>query len=90
MAVIRALYRILPEKVGDEVINSIINKIHNKAEKGIFKVINYRKEPVAFGLYCLLILIEFEEKEGLLNEIEFTLSSINGVKSLEAIKVSRI
>ena len=89
MAVIRTLYKILPEKAGSEVIDSIVNEIRKRSREGMFKLIDYKREPVAFGLYSLLILIEFEEKEGILSKVESLLSSIEGVQSINVIRMSR-
>ena len=87
---VRILYRILPEEAGEEVVDRILGEIERRAGEAGFKVLDHRKEPVAFGLNALLLLLEVEEAGGVLERVEEELRSIEGVSSVEAVRLTRI
>ena len=86
---INIIYRILPEETGEEIIEEIIEELARKADELNFKILDYKKEAVAFGLFSLLLLIEVEEREGILEDIEAAIASTKGVSTLDVIKLTR-
>ncbi len=53
------------------------------------RLVDYKKEPYVFGVYKLTIRIVVPEREGLADEIESMLGSIEGV-SAEIVRMGRL
>ena len=81
--------RIMPQNPGID-----LSKIEAKAKKEIVEFCNSREfktqiEPVAFGLKSLNIFFVMEESKGSTEELENTISQIDGVESVEVTDVRR-
>ena len=87
---VRILYRILPEEPGEEVIARIVEGLRDREGRAGFRVLDYRSEPVAFGLNALLLLVEVEEAGGVLDRVEEEIRSVEGVSSVETIRLTRV
>ncbi len=89
MAKIRIIYKILPSEVGDDIMNTILNKIKEKAGDLNYVVNDYRVEPIAFGLNALKVLLTFDEESGKLDDFEKYISSLSEVSSWEVVGMTR-
>ena len=48
------------------------------------------EKPIAFGLKALMVKVVVEDKEGILDAVESTLTGISGVQSIEAVEMGRL
>ncbi len=89
MAKVNIIYRILPKEVGDDFLNSIINELKEKLEEQGFELLDYKHEPIAFGLKALLILVSVAEEEGVLQKVENIINSIDKISNWEVVRLTR-
>jgi len=81
--------RLMPEDVETDLdkireeVNSIVTKFGGKIEK-------IDKEPVAFGLVALIIILSLNEAISNLDPLEDLLRNVVGVESAEVIDVRRM
>jgi len=68
----------------EDVIELIKQKLPSYA-----KLVDHKKEPFVYGIYKLIIRVVVPEKEGLADEIESILSSIEGI-SAEVVRMGRL
>ncbi len=88
MARVMALVRVLPE--GLEVDLDTLAKKINDALPENYLLAEARKEPIAFGLEALLLLVVMpEETEGGTYELEQRISAVEGVSEVEILRVTR-
>lgn len=59
-------------------------KLKDKAE-----VLKMDKEPIAYGLNCLKIILVVPDKEGVMPEVEEIIQNIEGVNDVSVIDMSR-
>ncbi len=88
MAEIIASIKIFPSEIG-----TYLNELREQIEKKLpdyASVYKFEEEPVAFGLVTLIAHIKMPDEEGVMEEVEKRLSSINEVSEIQAISVSRI
>lgn len=90
MAHVRILYKILPKDIEEGINEEIISSIKRKSEEIGFKFLDYKEEPIAFGLNAVLVLIEVEEREGVLKEVEDALATIPLVSTIEVVRLTRV
>ncbi len=89
MGFVLLTFKLMPEAVEtnlDKVKNeteAIINKFGGKIEK-------IDKEPVAFGLVALIIVVSLNESITNLDPLEDQLRNVDGVESAEVIDVRRM
>lgn len=89
MAKVNIIYRIMPTEVGDEILAEIIRELKNKAKSKGFDLLDYKEEPIAFGLKALLVLFSVEEREGVTEELESIINSVNKVSNWEVVRLTR-
>lgn len=89
MGFVLITYRLMPEAIETDLdkvrgeVELIVNKFGGKIEK-------VDKEPVAFGLVSLIIVISLNESITNLDPLEDLLRNIEGVESAESIDVRRM
>ena len=89
MAKVHIIYRILPTEVGDDILAAIIRELKERVKNLGADLLDYKEEPIAFGLKALLVLFSLEEKEGALQAIEELLSSIDKISNWEVVRLTR-
>lgn len=89
MAKLAVLIKVLP--VGLEVnLDDLVERI-KKILPSKYEVKDYKKEPIAFGLHALILsIIMPEDVKGGTEELEKTISSIEGVSEVSVEYVSRV
>lgn len=91
MAKMGLIYKINPSEPGQETINSVINKIKVIAKELGGDFLDYRVEPMAFGLYSVTILISVDENDELFpNKFESNVSNLDEVSSIENVGMTRL
>ncbi len=91
MAKMGLMYKINPEKPGDQYANELVEKIRDVAKKLGGELKDYKLEPLAFGLYTLTVLVAVdEEKESFPDEFEATIKKLDGVSSIENVGMTRL
>ena len=88
MATVLATFRIMPESV-----DVGLDEIELRAREAILEfggeVGNTEKEPIAFGLVSLKIVVVLDENKSNLDPLEEKLRAIHGVASAEVVDVRR-
>lgn len=89
MANVVVTIRIMPQNPGTD-----LSKIEAQAKKEIVEFCSSQEfktqiEPVAFGLKALNIFFVMDEAKGSTEELENTISQIDGVESVEVTDVRR-
>lgn len=88
MSQVAALVRVLPEDAdikAEDLYRRVADLLPSK-----FRIIEYRAEPIAFGIEALLLLILMPENiEGGTEELEQALMSIGGVGQVDVLRVTR-
>jgi translation elongation factor aEF-1 beta len=81
-------YKILPDdpSIKPETLKERIIK----ALPEDMKVTASGERPVAFGLVALVVDINFEEQDGLQDELEGVLEKVEGVSEIEALQLFRL
>lgn len=59
-------------------------KLKDKAE-----ILKMSKEPIAFGLDCLKIILVVPDKEGAMSEVEEAIKNVDGVSDVSVVDMSR-
>ena len=88
LARIVGTYKILPEDPSIEP--STIKERVEKALPEDMKITASGERPLAFGLKALVVDINFEEKDGLQDELEAILEKVEGVSEIEALQLFRL
>lgn len=65
-----------------------LSKVESEIKGGL-KVSSIEREPVAFGLNALKVVVLVDEKEGAADEAENKISGIEGVGGVEVLSVTR-
>lgn len=89
MAQVRIVYKIFPSEAGDKLLENIIHRLREKGGEVGFEVVDHRKEPIAFGLKALLVLIVLDEREGILEKVEEAINGMEGISSVEVVRMTR-
>lgn len=88
MARVMALVRVLPEDV--EVDLDVLARKISAALPENYLLAEARREPIAFGLEALLLLIVMpEETEGGTYDLEQRITAVEGVSEVEILRVTR-
>ncbi|MBW6462278.1 MAG: elongation factor 1-beta [DPANN group archaeon] len=80
MGKVATTFKIMPDTAEtdlDKIQAEIKDKVHNVADMKV--------EPIAFGLSALLVMVITEDSEGGMDDIENTLTAIDGVGDIETI-----
>jgi len=82
-----ARIKILPSESETDIMS--IPKILSETLPEELKLIAHTKEPIAFGLYCILADFTLDDSEGQMELLEESIRKIKGVGQIEVINVSR-
>jgi len=83
------LLRIFPKDI-DVNLEELVEKINKNLPKD-FVILQYKEEPIAFGLKALKLLVSIPEfKEGGTYELEQSIQKIDEVSELEVLNVTRM
>ena len=88
MARIVGTYKILPEDT-DIDLDELKEKISKVLPEDV-RISASGKRPLAFGLVALVVDINFQEQDGLQDEIEAILEKVEGVSEIEALQLFRL
>lgn len=88
MARVLVKIRILPEST-DVNLDDLMDKIASMIPEG-FKVHFKEKEPMAFGMDCLIIGISMPDEEGYMDKLEDYLRNTEGVQEINVVSMTRI
>ena len=89
MAKVLVSLKVFP-KDAEEDLGALEERIRESL-KGKYEVYRVDKEPVAFGLYTLIVhVISPENVEGGTSEVERLIGEVDGVSEVEVVRVSRI
>lgn len=81
-------YKILPEELETD-----LQELKVRIEKALpddMKITATGEQPMAFGLKALVLDINFEEQDGLQDQLEEVLSKIEGISEFEALQLFRL
>lgn len=91
MAKMGLIYKINPREPGKETIDSIIYKIKEIAEELGGEFLDYKIEPIAFGLYSVTILVSVDESDEVFpSKFESNISNLGEVSSIENVGMTRL
>jgi len=91
MAKMGLIYKINPDKPGDQYANELVEKIKEIAGNLGGELKDHKLEPLAFGLYTLTVLIAVDESnETFPNEFEAAVKKLDGVSSIENVGMTRL
>jgi len=79
--------RILPESI-EEDLEKLVVRIGEEL-KAVGTIINYKIEPIAFGLSAIIADFKIEERKGGTEPLEDKLKRVKGVSEIDVIAVSR-
>ncbi|MCK5452261.1 MAG: elongation factor 1-beta [Candidatus Aenigmarchaeota archaeon] len=80
MGKVATTFKLMPESPEVD-----LEKVQADIKEKLDCVKDMKLEPIAFGLNALLVMVVTEDSEGGMDEIENTLTSIEGVSDLEAL-----
>ncbi|MEA2003339.1 MAG: elongation factor 1-beta [archaeon] len=80
MGKVATTFKLMPESPEVD-----LEKVQADIKEKLDCVHDMKLEPIAFGLNALLVMVVTEDSEGGMDEIENTLTSIDGVNDLEAL-----
>ena len=80
MGKVATTFKLMPESPEVD-----LEKVQADIKEKLDCVQDMKLEPIAFGLNALLVMVVTEDSEGGMDEIENTLTSIEGVSDLEAL-----
>ncbi|MEM2759418.1 MAG: elongation factor 1-beta [Nitrososphaerales archaeon] len=82
-----ARIKLLPTDV-DVNLDGIVEKLRTSLPNGM-QIKNSVKEPIAFGLYALIVDFLLEDREGQMDKLENTVKGTEGVSEIEIMNLSR-
>ncbi len=85
---VAATIRVMPESEEADIF-SIKDKISSLV-KGDYYIGSINIEDLAFGLKAIKLVVVMDDKEGLMDKLEQSLKSVNGVGEVEVEEVSLI
>ncbi len=89
MGEVAITYRVMPAGAETD-IEVLKKKIDEVMASQSIKLEEIGEKPIAFGLKALVVKVVVEDKEGLLDKVEDTLSGIEGVQSIETMEMGRL
>ena len=87
MTTLVARIKILPSE-SESDMDSVPKALTESLPEG-FKLIEHRKEPIAFGLYSVVADFTLDDSEGQMDLLEESIRKIESVGEIEVINVSR-
>jgi len=88
MGLVLVTFKVMPETI-DVDLQNVANECKTIIEKLDGKVLDFKEEPIGFGLSSLIIRFSINELENNLDLIEDNVRNINGVNSIDVIDVRR-
>lgn len=82
-----ARIKILPSDA-EQNLDNVIQEISKNLPEGM-QLKGFVKEPLAFGLFCIIGDFILEDSEGQMDQLEDSIKSHSGVGEIEVINVSR-
>lgn len=82
-----ARIKILPSDA-EQNLDTVIEEISKKLPEGM-QLKAFVKEPLAFGIFCIIGDFLLEDSEGQMDQLEDSIKSHSGVGEIEVINVSR-
>lgn len=89
MGEVAITFRVMPAGAETD-IEVLKKKIDEVMATQSIKLEGIGEKPIAFGLKALMVKVVVEDKEGLLDKVENTLSGIEGVQSIETVEMGRL
>jgi len=84
------LVRIKVLPTGPDVPSQTLFESIKGSLESMMSVRSYKEEPIAFGLYALIVDVVSPEEEGMVDRVEKAVSSAEVVAQYELIGVSRL
>ena len=89
MAKVLVTMRVFPEDINID-LDKLVKDIEARLPKE-YKLVDYKKEPIAFGLSALVMLVSIpEETVGGTETLEETVKGVEGVSEVEVLMVRRV
>ncbi|MEK6934288.1 MAG: elongation factor 1-beta [Nanoarchaeota archaeon] len=88
MGFVLATFKFMPETV-DTDLDNVKNEVEDVISKFGAKTEKVDREPVAFGLNALIVVVSIDENKGGLDPLEDQLRNVEGVESVEVTDVRR-
>ena len=88
MARIVGTYKILPEDPETD-LQELKERIESSLPNDM-KITATGEQPMAFGLKALVLDINFDEQDGLQDQLEEVLSKVEGISEFEALQLFRL